>query len=151
MLKRISDGVGGLIVKGDKILLCHRRDYDMWNLPLGGIKIREDIIQALKREVKEETGLKVLPQNLVGVYQNYQKGNIILIFLVKVVAGKLRKNEEVDELNYFDYRKLPHSLSLKHRERIIDYFKNFRRNKKVIFKIQKGPSSIKALGLKRKK
>ena len=81
--------VGALILKGDKVLLHHRTDYDMWDLPSGSMEKNETIIQALKREVKEETGLKIKPVKLIGVYQNYIRGAINLHFLVKVLSPEL--------------------------------------------------------------
>jgi 8-oxo-dGTP pyrophosphatase MutT (NUDIX family) len=41
--------VGALILKGDKVLLHHRTDYDMWDLPSGGMEADETINQALLR------------------------------------------------------------------------------------------------------
>ena len=43
-----------------RVLLCHRRDLDVWNLPGGGLESGELPTEAVLREVKEETGLKVV-------------------------------------------------------------------------------------------
>jgi 8-oxo-dGTP pyrophosphatase MutT (NUDIX family) len=43
--------------EGGRVLLCHRRDLDVWNLPGGGVESREMPDEAVVREVKEETGL----------------------------------------------------------------------------------------------
>lgn len=138
--------VGALILKGDKVLMHHRTDYDMWDLPLGGMKKNETIIQALKREVKEETGLSVEPIKLIGVYHNYLRGVINFHFLVKVKSGKLRLNKEADQFEYFHYKKLPKNLAPKQKERINDYFKN---KKSVTVKTQRSKSSIVTLKLKK--
>ena len=146
MYRDFHIAVGALIIKGYKVLLHHRTDYDLWDLPSGGMKKGETIFQALKREVKEETGLNIKPVKITGLYQNYRKEIIVLIFLIKVISGKLTKNKEADDFKYFDYKKLPKNFPAKQKERIIDYFTN---KDKVHVEIQKGISSIKKLGLKK--
>ncbi len=53
--------------KGD-ILLLHRQNHkpegDMWGVPAGKIDEGETILEAMVREMREETGLKILPGNL---------------------------------------------------------------------------------------
>ncbi|MCG3175619.1 MAG: hypothetical protein MOGMAGMI_00552 [Candidatus Omnitrophica bacterium] len=47
------------IVRRDRVLLVHHKRYDEW-LPIGGhIELDEDPEQALRREVREECGLRV--------------------------------------------------------------------------------------------
>lgn len=146
MYRNFHIAVGALITKVNKVLLHHRTDYDMWDLPSGGMKKGETIFQALKREVKEETGLNIKPIKLTGVYQNYRREIIVLNFLVKVTSGKLTKNKEADDFKYFNYRKLPKNFAPKQKVRILDYFSN---KNKVAVKLQKSISSIESLRLKK--
>ncbi len=44
-----------------RVLLSHRRDMDAWNLPGGGVESGETPVEAVIREVTEETGLEVNP------------------------------------------------------------------------------------------
>ncbi len=145
MYRNFHIAVGAIIIKKNKVLLHHRTDYDMWDLPSGGMEKGETIIQALKREIKEETGLKIKPIRLTGVYQNFNKEILVMMFLVKVISGKLTKNKEADAFNYFGYKQLPSNLAPKQKERILDFYKN----KNVVnVKIQKSMSSIERLKLK---
>jgi len=49
-------GAFAIIVNEEKkVLLCHRRDYDLWNFPGGRVEERETPREAVIREVKEET------------------------------------------------------------------------------------------------
>jgi ADP-ribose pyrophosphatase YjhB (NUDIX family) len=49
------------------ILLIERADNDLWTIPGGGMEVGETIAI---REVKEETGLDVAVQRLVGIYSD---------------------------------------------------------------------------------
>ncbi|MBN1814821.1 MAG: NUDIX domain-containing protein [Anaerolineae bacterium] len=51
--------VYGIIVNDGKILLVNLRSTDKFCLPGGGVELGEKINDALRREVKEETGIRV--------------------------------------------------------------------------------------------
>jgi 8-oxo-dGTP diphosphatase len=58
--------VGGIISvagNGDEVLFLKRAKHefmpDVWEIPSGGIEEGESMLQALKREIKEETNLEV--------------------------------------------------------------------------------------------
>ena len=53
-----------------KILLHRRSDNDLWAVPGGAMDIGESIGETVVREVKEETGLDVKPEYIIGVYTN---------------------------------------------------------------------------------
>lgn len=50
------------------MLVHQRRDNGVWELPAGGVDPGEAPAQAVVREVYEETGLKVRPTRLLGVF-----------------------------------------------------------------------------------
>ena len=49
---------GGVVVRGDTLLLVHRPRYDDWTLPKGKLDEGESFEDAALREVEEETGLR---------------------------------------------------------------------------------------------
>ena len=53
-----------IILNGDKIALVYATNEKYYKFPGGGIHDDEDKKQALIREVKEETGLKVIPESI---------------------------------------------------------------------------------------
>lgn len=64
-------GVYGIIIKNNKILLIKKSRgayIGKLDLPGGGLEHGEDIIQCLKREIKEETGLDIKKTELRNVY-----------------------------------------------------------------------------------
>ncbi len=94
-----------------KILLHRRSDNNTWALPSGAMEIGESISDTLKREAKEETGLDVEPERLIGIYSDpkhvieYSDGEIrqefSLCFACNIVEGQLRVSEESFELAFF--------------------------------------------------
>ena len=60
MQKKYRKNVGIVVCKKGKVLLCARakeKDFQ-WQFPQGGIEDGEDFIEAAKRELFEETGVK---------------------------------------------------------------------------------------------
>src|SRR3989338_10388696 len=133
-------GAFGIIFDEQKrILLVHRRDYDLWNLPGGELEDFESPTNAVKREVKEETGLEVEISRLLGVYNKENKNSITFTFLCKVVGGKITLNDEAERIEYFEIDKLPENTVPKHVERIKDALLD---QNEIIFKTQTGKSAI---------
>lgn len=48
-----------IVIKDDEVLLVNTRSTGKYSLPGGGVELGEKIEDALKREVKEETGLEI--------------------------------------------------------------------------------------------
>lgn len=107
-----------------RVLLSHRRDQDIWNLPGGGMEIGELPPEAVIRETFEETGLKIKVKRLVGVYGKPHHNELVFVFLGKVVGGKIRKTLEADETRFYKLNKIPENTVPKHVERIYDAFEN---------------------------
>ena len=75
--KVFRPSVRGIIRSGERIAMAHSRKRRYYKFPGGGIEESEDHITALKREVKEETGLTVIPGSIreFGNVLRMQKGN----------------------------------------------------------------------------
>lgn len=130
-------GVFSIIFNGTKeILLCHRRDCDLWNLPGGGLELNESPWDGAVRETKEETGFEIKIDKLIGIYHKPKKNTVVFIFLGSLMGGKATLNEEADEIKFFSLNNLPQNLSEKHRKRIVDALTNSR---EVILKTQDSP------------
>ena len=59
----------GVVFKEDKVLLI-RSDRRGWEFPGGLVEQGEAILDALKREIMEESGIEAEPEYLTGIYQN---------------------------------------------------------------------------------
>src|SRR3989338_3016571 len=140
MKTQFTIGVFGIIFdKQRRVLLCHRRDYDLWNFRGGALESGESPWDGLKREVREETGLIVEVFKLTGVYPKPVNNDIVFAFICNVTDGRIILNDEADRVEYFEIEKIPRNTSAKQIERIKDAMEN---PKDVLFKVQTGKSSI---------
>lgn len=140
MKPQFTIGTFGIIFDANKrVLLCHRRDYDLWNLPGGTLESEEAPWDGAKREIKEETGLDVEIEKLAGVYSKQGKNEVVFSFICKVIGGKITLNDEADRIEYFDLDKLPANTSPNQVQRILDAV-NY--PNEISLKVQSGKSSI---------
>ena len=68
--------MGALILRKDSILLVERGRQPLkgfWSLPGGVLELGEQLGTAIVREVKEETGLDVLPVNVVEIFERIMR------------------------------------------------------------------------------
>ncbi len=107
----------------NRALLCHRRDGDFWWQPGGGVERGETPWQAVVREAREETGLVVRVERLIGVYCWPATGDLIFSFHCVVTGGALAADAESDErrdLRSFPLDALPPNTFAEHAERLRD-------------------------------
>ncbi len=53
---------------GGRVLFIRRRANDTWGVPAGFMELDESILDCLKQEVREETGLEVLEATPIALY-----------------------------------------------------------------------------------
>jgi ADP-ribose pyrophosphatase YjhB (NUDIX family) len=107
-------GVGIAIIQSEKILLTKRRDFPVWCIPGGHLEPNESVLEAMTREVKEETGLVIEITGFVVLYSlpnKWQDGACEIILRGKPCGGKLLTvtNETVDAA-YFSRDELPKNI-----------------------------------------
>lgn len=138
----IIPAASAIIVDRKRRILLHRRtDNNLWALPGGTMEIGESITETVIREVKEETGLNVKPERMVGVYTNpkhiiaFSDGEVrqefSICFVCKVIGGTLKQSDESSEIRYFPMIELDQlNMHVSIRQRIDDYLKQ---KKQAIF------------------
>ncbi len=87
-----------LIHQGERLLLQNRRkkDWDGWTLPGGHIEKGESIVDAVVREMQEETGLTIHSPKLCGIKQFPIENGRYLVFLFRTesFSGEVRSSDE---------------------------------------------------------
>jgi 8-oxo-dGTP diphosphatase len=125
-----------------RVLLCHRSDVDLWNLPGGKVERNEKPRRAVVREVKEETRVKVRVRRLAGVYINFGRAVLRFVYICEIVKGRPGVSDETDESAYFALTKFPRYTYPDHRQWVEDVLANPTR---LHLKIQSGLSAKKLL------
>ena len=109
--------VGAILTDGEQILLIrrgHAPEAGRWSLPGGRVEPGETDEQALVREVREETGLEVVPGPLVGAVDRPQPDGRVLVirdYAAAITGGTLAAGDDADDARWFGMREL-HSLPL---------------------------------------
>ncbi|MEM2321289.1 MAG: NUDIX hydrolase [Candidatus Bathyarchaeia archaeon] len=95
-------GVGAVVHANGRFLLIRRANEPgkgLWSIPGGLVEVGESIRDAVKREVEEETGVKVEVGHLIDVLENIifdEKGRVKFHYiLIDFEAKPLTKDMEV--------------------------------------------------------
>jgi 8-oxo-dGTP diphosphatase len=96
------------IIRGDRVLIVRRARPPaggLYTLPGGGVEVGESLVEAVAREVMEETRLTVEPIALAGYREavvrdgdgRVERHFVILPFAARWIAGEPVLNEELSE------------------------------------------------------
>lgn len=111
----------------NEILLVKHRAKEVWTIPGGQVEVGENLMNALIREIKEESGIDVIVNKLVCVSSNtctYEGYNgygtvptkVMFGFTCSYIGGVLSTSDETSESRWvskdrvLDYITVPHLL-----------------------------------------
>jgi ADP-ribose pyrophosphatase YjhB (NUDIX family) len=102
------------IIENNKILLVQEKMDNKWAMPGGWADVGESPTTAIIRETKEESGLDVIPNKIIGLYDANRHGRPLelfhaykIVFLCEKVGGNLITNAETIAVDYFKFEDLP--------------------------------------------
>ena len=105
-------GVGAIIVSNGRVLLvCRGREplKGHWTLPGGVLELGESLVDGVKREIAEETGLEVEPIELVELLDRiHREGEkvryhyVIADYLCRMTGGQLRAASDADAVRWVE-------------------------------------------------
>ena len=118
----LRTGVGIIVLnKQNKIFVGKRKDnpVDKWQMPQGGVDEGEDYITAMKRELKEETGIEnikiikeiekiyqyELPEDLVGIiWKGKYRGQKQKWFITRFLGEEKEINLNTKHAEFIDWK-----------------------------------------------
>src|SRR5687767_10206498 len=119
---RYSVSAAAAVVRSDgRVLAIKRRDNGHWEPPGGVLEPGEQIIDALKREVLEETGLKVESRALTGVYQNMKQHIVAFLFSCTALdETAVRISDETADFQWLDRNQIASLVNEAYAVRLLD-------------------------------
>ena len=94
-----------------RVLLCERRELRGWELPGGEVKAGERDVDAVVREVREETGLDVAVVRVVGSYERSGfRAHTAIVFECRAEGGAIATSRETPRVAWFDVAALPDTI-----------------------------------------
>jgi len=116
-------GVGAVIVNQGRVLLVRRATEPLkgeWSVPGGALELGEKLHDGVRREVLEETGLTIEPQEVLEVFDSIfndldgrtQYHYVLIDYLCTVQSGDAHAGSDVSEVRWSTEQELA-SLELR--------------------------------------
>ena len=118
----LRTGVGIVVLNSEnKVFVGKRKDnpFDKWQMPQGGVDLNEPLLEAMKRELVEETSIKnikilkefdqwleyELPENLVGkIWKGKYRGQKQKWFIVRFIGIESEININTDQPEFIEWK-----------------------------------------------
>lgn len=111
-------GVGALIFEDEKILLVERGKEPLkgyWSIPGGIVETGEMLIEGIRREVAEETGLDVDPYFMFEIFERIMEDAdgkpeyhyVLIDYLCRRVSGEPAAASDVSQVAWVTQAELP--------------------------------------------
>jgi 8-oxo-dGTP diphosphatase len=102
-------GVGGVIIADGRTLLIKRGHPPLegeWSIPGGTLELGETLLEGVRRELAEETGIEVRVLDLIEVFERVFRDEagktryhfVILDYLCEVISGDARAGSDVTDV-----------------------------------------------------
>ena len=110
-------GVGALIYERDRILMAERGGEPLqgwWSIPGGLVEVGEKLEDAIRREIREETGLEIRPLGVLQIFERIMPDArgaaeyhyVLIDYICRITGGKLRAGDDVSRVEWVRRRDL---------------------------------------------
>lgn len=117
--------------KENRVLMQKRSDNGQWGFPGGFMDLGESVQDTARREVYEETGLKLEELELFGIYsgpqydKTFSNGDqvslVLISFVCKRYSGEfVESNEESIQNKFYSLKELPENIFTEHKMLVDD-------------------------------
>lgn len=126
----VKAGVAGVVLRGGQILLVRRKyggNKGKWCIPCGNIEMGEDVRAAVRREIREETGLEVeVGQVIDSLSTHHAPGRSVagIWFWATEVGGQLAAGDDAAEARFFPLEAPPEAMAFAADMQIIERLKH---------------------------
>ena len=111
-------GVGAIIEQNGQVLLVERGQEPLkgtWSVPGGVVEVGEYLKDAIRREVREETGLEVEPFAVAEVFERIMPDPsgrteyhyVLIDYLCRVTGGELHASSDASHARWVPRAELP--------------------------------------------
>lgn len=127
VMKPKTTRVRAVVISHGNILLVRHIGKKVWSFPSGMVEKSETLFSALKRELFEELGIRIVPEHVsrkLGTYRQKTKtrDDTVHVFVVELPHMHLPHLQwELEEARWFSLSVLPSNLQRGIHQRIIEY------------------------------
>ena len=107
----IRNGENKILIAKEKNNKSYEKSKGLWTVPAGKVKIGESLLDAAKREVREEVGYDIKLTNAIGVYNLFSsKGGPVsgVAFRAELINDKI-SNAEFTDIHWVNARDISKS------------------------------------------
>jgi 8-oxo-dGTP pyrophosphatase MutT (NUDIX family) len=100
--------------QGHVLLVKHSYGRLNWEVPGGGSEANESVVETAIREVREETGLQVVAQDMTGIYYAPEDDMLHFVFRCRLLDAKAipcPDGDEITDCAYWPPEALPRPIS----------------------------------------
>lgn len=102
-------GVGGVVISDGRVLLVRRGGPPLqgrWSIPGGILEVGETLIEGVRRELAEETGIDVRVRTLIDVFERIDRDAsgklqyhfVVLDYFCEAARGTARAGDDVTDV-----------------------------------------------------
>jgi 8-oxo-dGTP diphosphatase len=111
-------GVGAIVIESGRVLLVERGREPLkgyWSIPGGVVEVGEKLLDGVRREALEETGLEIDPVRVVEIFERIMPDAagaaeyhyVLIDYLCRVAGGALQAGDDVSEVRWVERACLP--------------------------------------------